>query len=260
VRNNLKIARFACLLSALLVVACFIASVSDQRASAQAPTFTFSGTVTDTTGNAMPDVMVILVSDVAGTQIAFTDQSGNYVLTYAGGVSHRLTILPSKSGFIFNPLLTIFASSGTLSGDEIISFTGTAIPPVVLITPPPILLTQESSLRSLALDSVTLKSEPFGVVNTHNFSTDQRTRISLFAVNAEMVAGEPLSVITAQAEDSLGTVFPLTVEHFGPVPNFNWLKQVVVKLPDELANSVEVSVSIKVRGFASNKVIVKVRP
>ena len=240
--------------------ACLIASVNNQRASAQAPTFTISGAVTDTTGNTMPGVMVIVVSDVAGTQFTFTDQSGNYILTYAGGVSHRLTILPAKSGFIFNPLLTIFATTGTLSGDEIISFTGTAIPPVVLITPPPILLTQESSLRSLALDSVTLKSEPFGVVNTHNISTDQRTRLSLFAVNAEMVPGEPLSVITAQAENSAGTVFPLTVEHFGPVPIFNWLKQVVVKLPDELANSAEVAVSIKVRGVTSNKVVVRVKP
>ncbi len=248
------------MLTAFIVGACFIAGLSNQRAAAQASTFTISGTVTDTTGTAMAGVMVIVVSDVAGTQFTFTDQSGNYVLTYAGGVSRRLTILPSKPGFIFNPLLTIFATSGTLSGDETISFTGTAIPPVVIITPPPILLTQENSLRSLALDSVTLKSEPFGVVNSFNFSNDQRTRLSFFAVNAEILAGEPLSVITAQAENSAGTVFPLTVEHFAPVPNFNWLKQVVVKLPDELANSNEVSVSIKLRGVASNKVIVKVGP
>ena len=222
--------------------------------------FTISGTVTDTTGNAVAAVMVILVSDVAGTQFTFTDQSGKYLLTYAGGVSHSLSILPSKPGFIFNPLLTIFASSGTLSGDETISFTGTAIPPIVIITPPPVLLTQENSLSSLALDSVTLKSEPFGVANTVNFSTDQRTRLSLFVVNAEMVPGEPLSVITAQAENSAGTVFPLTVEHFGPVPNFDYFKQAVVKLPDEIANSNEVRVSIKVRGVASNKVNVKVKP
>ena len=60
-----------------------MASVGHQRATAQTPTtFTISGTVTDSTGAAMPDVAVILLSDVTGTQIAFTDQSGNYVLTY----------------------------------------------------------------------------------------------------------------------------------------------------------------------------------
>jgi hypothetical protein len=42
------------------------------------------------------------------------------------------------------------------------------------------------------------------------------------------------------------------------VPNFGWLKQVVVKLPDEKANSVEVRVSLKLRGTAGNQVIVKV--
>lgn len=55
-------------------------------------------------------------------------------------------------------------------------------------------------------------------------------------------------------------VFPLTVEYFGEVPNFGWLKQVIVKLPDAIANSVEIRVSLKVRGTAGNKVIVKVKP
>src|SRR4029453_18367633 len=83
----------------------------------------------------------------------------------------------------------------------------------------PILLTQESSLSALALDSVTMISEPFGITGTNNFSTDQRTRVSLFAVNVELGAGETSSVITAQAEDSVGQVFPLAVESFGAVPN-----------------------------------------
>ena len=121
------------------------------------------------------------------------------------------------------------------------------------------MLTQENSLRSLALDSVTLLSEPFGVTNIHNFSTDQRTRISLFATNVELDPGEPISVITAQAETST-QIFLLTVEAFRAVPNFPWLKQIVVKLPDEIANSIEVRVSINVRGTASNKVLVKVKP
>jgi hypothetical protein len=36
--------------------------------------------------------------------------------------------------------------------------------------------------------------------------------------------------------------------------------QVVVKLADEIVNSVEVRVSLKVRGTVGNKVIVKVKP
>ena len=115
-------------------------------------------------------------------------------------------------------------------------------------------------MRSLALDSVTFAGEPFGITSIHNFSSDQRGRISLFAVNVELLQGESISAITAQAEDSLGQVYPLTVEAFRAVPNFTWLKQIIVKLPNEIANSNEVRVSIKLRTIDSNKVIVKVKP
>ena len=207
----------------------------------------------------MADVAVVLLSDAAGTKIAFTNQSGNYTLTYAGGVSHNLRITPTKSGFVFNPLAVVFISTSPLFGNLTESFVGTPLP-IQLPFNMPLLMTQENSLRALALDSVTLVSEPFGVTNTYNFSSDQRTRISLFAMNVELDLGEPLSVITAQAENSVGVIFPATVEALRAVPNFTWLKQVVVKLPDEIANSDEVRISINARGIASNKVLVKVKP
>ena len=252
-----KLPRVLCLLIALF----FIAVTGPQRAVAQAPsTFTITGTVTDNTGKAMADAMVIVISDVTGTQFAFTDQSGNYVLTYTGGVSHRLSIMASKSGYTFEPALTIFISSSSLTGNRTQNFVGTPIPIILTIIQTPVLLTQENSLHSLALDSVTWTSEPFGVTNPNNFSTDQHTRISLFAVNLELRQGEPLSTIQAQAETSTGQIFPLTVEYFGAVPNFPWLKQVVVKLPDEIASSNEVNVSVKTGLFTSNTVIVKLKP
>jgi dipeptidyl aminopeptidase/acylaminoacyl peptidase len=222
------------------------------------PTFTISGVVKDGAGHALPGVTMILENDVAGTNITFTDQNGNYVFTYTGGVSHRLAVTPSMPGFIFNPLSFIFVSSGTLSSNFTVSFDGTAS--AVPAFQKPILLTQENSLRALALDSVTWAAEPFGITNLHNFTSDQRTRVSLFAVNIELGQGEPISVLEAQAENSLGQTFPLPIEHFGAVPNFPWLKQIIVKLPDEIANSVEVSVSLKLRGTSGNKVIVKVQP
>jgi dipeptidyl aminopeptidase/acylaminoacyl peptidase len=223
------------------------------------PTFTISGLVTDGAGHGLAGVTMVLLSDVAGTQITFTDQNGNYVFNYGGGVSHRLGVTPSKSGFNFSPLSRIFVSTGTLSGNLLVDpFDGTASSTPGSQTP--ILLTQENSLRALALDSVTQVAEPFGVSNLHNFSSDQRSRVSLFAVNIDLGPGEPTSVIEAQAENSLGQTFPLTIENFGAVPNFPWLKQIIVKLPDEIANSVEVSVSLKLRGTTGNKVIMKVQP
>ena len=82
----------------------------------------------------------------------------------------------------------------------------------------------------------------------------------LFAVNVELGAGETASVIEAQAEGAGGQIFPLTVESFGSVPNFGWLKQIVVKLPDQLAGSNEIRVSLRVRGTVGNTVIVKLTP
>lgn len=238
---------------------CLLIALAATDVAAAQTSFTISGTITNTSGAPMADVAVVLLSDAAGTQIAFTNQSGNYVLTYAAGVSHNLRITPSKSGFVFNPLAVVFISTSPLSGDLTQSFVGTSLP-IQLPFNMPFLMTQENSLRSLALDSVTLMIEPFGVTNIHNFSSDQRTRISLFATNVELDQGEPLSVITAQAETSTFVIFPLTVEAFREVPNFTWLKQIVVKLPDEIANSDEVRVSINARGTASNKVLVKVKP
>lgn len=246
----------------LLIALFFIAGLAQQRAAAQAPqTFTITGTVTDNTGHAMADALVIVISDVTGTQFAFTDQSGNYVLTYAGGVSHQLKILASKSGFTFEPTLTILVSSSSITGNKTQNFVGTPIPIILTIIQAPVLLTQENSLHSLALDSATWASEPFGVSNVHNFSTDQRTRVSLFAVNLELPQGQPLTAIEVTAETSTGQTFPLPVEYFGAVPGFSWLKQIVVKFPDGIANSNEVNVSVKVGLIlTSNKVILKVQP
>ena len=224
-------------------------------APSPSPSWTISGTVTDSTGKGLVDVTMILQNSTADTQIIFTDQNGNYAFRYSGGNS--LFVTPSKRGFAFNPASTGFVSSFGVTGDHTASFTGTPSPITVGI---PILLAWQSPQRAIALDSVTMTSEPFAITNTRNFSIDQRTRISLLAVNVELAAGEPLSVIQAQAEDSLGQVFPLTVEYFGVVPNFPWLKQVIVKLPDEIANKVEVRVSLKVHGLTGNKVIIRVSP
>jgi hypothetical protein len=121
----------------------------------------------------------------------------------------------------------------------------------------PKLLTEEGTGRAIVLDSVTWLREPFPVVTTHNFSLDARTRIVLFATHVNLTPGENIS---AQAEDSQNRVFPLTVEFVGKVPRFDWLTQVIVKLPDELAIAGEVRVSINVRGISSNKVPLSIGP
>jgi uncharacterized protein (TIGR03437 family) len=120
-------------------------------------------------------------------------------------------------------------------------------------------LLADANNRAIALDSVSFVRDPFAVFAALNFGSDQRTRVMLFAVGLELMPGESISVVTAQAEDSGHRIYPLTVEYAGKVPSFDWLTQVNVRLPDGLAGAGDVLVSVSVRGVVSNRVIVGIR-
>lgn len=126
-------------------------------------------------------------------------------------------------------------------------------------TDAPVLRTEPGSNRAVALDSVTLLRDPFPVTNEHNFSADQRTRVTLFATGLTLAGGETFSSVSVRAEDAAGELHTLPVEYVGEVPGFEWLVQVVVKLPDSLAGAGDVQVSIGLRGETSNKGLVSVR-
>ena len=85
---------------------------------------------------------------------------------------------------------------------------------------------------------------------------DQRTRIMVFAIGLALMPGEAASVVTAQAEDSAHTIHPVTIEYIGR-PNFDWLTQVNLRLPDGLPPSGDLWGSISLRGAASNRVLVR---
>ena len=101
--------------------------------------------------------------------------------------------------------------------------------------------------------------DPFSVVAAHNFSPDLRTRVMLFARNAALLPGEDSSIVTAQAEDSQHKIYPLKVEFVGTVPGYDWLTEVVVKLPDELISAGDVWVSINLRGQSSNQALISIK-
>ncbi|MCM3869451.1 MAG: hypothetical protein ND895_01970 [Pyrinomonadaceae bacterium] len=125
----------------------------------------------------------------------------------------------------------------------------------------PILLTEENSQRAIALDSVTHVRDPLPVVALNNFmlGRDPRTRVALFGINLDLLPGENASAVTAQARDSLSRNYSLRVEAVGKVPTQDWLTQVVVRLPDELANAGDVWISIKLHGQTSNEVLFGVK-
>ena len=124
----------------------------------------------------------------------------------------------------------------------------------------PVLYTEANSQRAIALDSVNLLCDPFPIDTTYNFSSDHRTRIILFASNLVLNAGEDSSLVTAQAQDSQATSYPLTVEFVGDVPGHAGLTEVVVKFSDQLPRGGNLWVSISLRGVASNQAIITMKP
>lgn len=122
----------------------------------------------------------------------------------------------------------------------------------------PVLRTESGSNHALALDSVTFLTDPFSVTNDLNFSADHRTRIILFATNLTLAPGEPFSSVSVKAEDAGGGIHDLPVEYAGVVPGFEWVTQVVVKLPDSPIHAGNIQVSIN-HGNTSNKAAISIK-
>jgi len=133
---------------------------------------------------------------------------------------------------------------------------------LVPVNPPPapVLLTRTDNQRAVAVDSVTLMREPFTVTPTdHLVRADPRTRLTVLAYNLELRNGETSAVITARARDAHDVVYDLPIETIKDVPNYSWIKQVTVKLPDELKASGEVSIWVNLRGVASNSALINIQ-
>jgi len=105
----------------------------------------------------------------------------------------------------------------------------------------PVLVSHPDSTRAIAFDSVTRTREPFTTT----------TRIMLFAMKLVLPPGETL---TADAEDAQHSVYPMTVEYVGPVPDNPWVSSVVIRVPENLPETGDVLVRIKYRDVASNRV------
>ncbi|HEX5703849.1 MAG TPA: hypothetical protein VFX97_11660 [Pyrinomonadaceae bacterium] len=130
---------------------------------------------------------------------------------------------------------------------------------------PPVLLSYlnrqfEYTGKATALESVSLMSEPFAVTSPQNlFSTDQRTRLTLFGYNLELKDGEIPAVITVEAIDSQNVTYVLPVEAVNEVPDFNWITQVTVCLTDDLRGRGDLSLAVKLRSVKSNQLPIAMR-
>jgi len=126
-------------------------------------------------------------------------------------------------------------------------------------TPAPFITTEPNTDSAIALDSVSSMRDPFPLTTPFNFSADGRTRLSLFVMNLELQAGENAASVTARLEDASLKTYPLTVEFVGKVPNFDWLTEVIVRLPSDTPSAQTLWVSVSLRGQTSNKARIRMK-
>ncbi|MCM3871876.1 MAG: carboxypeptidase regulatory-like domain-containing protein [Pyrinomonadaceae bacterium] len=121
-------------------------------------------------------------------------------------------------------------------------------------TRPLVLISETTSTRAIALESITFAGQPFPVTSLISWGPDQRTRVIVFVLNLQLQPGEALGNVTADAEDGTHIHYPLDVESVEPVPSQPWMSAVYLRLSDQMGNQGDVLVRIRHQGRASNRV------
>src|SRR5712692_1896743 len=134
-------------------------------------------------------------------------------------------------------------------------------------TNPPVLISDSVSTRAVAFESVTQRPEPFALTSSVSFAADNRTRVEIFAMNLDVLAGEGVSAFSADAQDTAGNHYPLNVEYVGQVPpafdglnttDFRGIYMIVVRLNDAMGDLGDVLVRLNLHGLSTNRVRVAI--
>jgi Concanavalin A-like lectin/glucanases superfamily len=121
-------------------------------------------------------------------------------------------------------------------------------------TRPLVLISETTSTRAIALESITFASEPFPVTSLISWNTDPRTRVIFFALNLQLQPGEEIGSVAADVEDEAHNHYPLVVESVEPVSGQEWMSAVRVRFNDQMGDLGDVLVRISHQGRASNRV------
>jgi hypothetical protein len=125
----------------------------------------------------------------------------------------------------------------------------------------PVLLTEQSSDRAIALDLVTHMRDPFSLINPYNLSTNLRRRVDLFVWRLGLLPNDNASNVIVVAEDDQGRTYNLVVEYVGALDGLGEVTQVVVRLPDSVAGAPrDLWLKVGVRGPFSNSAVIIVMP
>ncbi|HSE24696.1 MAG TPA: DUF1800 domain-containing protein [Pyrinomonadaceae bacterium] len=122
----------------------------------------------------------------------------------------------------------------------------------------PKLISQSTSTRAVAFESVTMRAEPFPLTSTVAYSTDTRTRICFFAMDLELLPNEGANAFSSDIQDASGKVYPLQIEYAGKVPGFTGITMFIVRLSDDIGDVGDVLLRLNLHGVASNRVRVAI--
>ena len=216
---------------------------------------TTAATFTVSLSNASHQTITVNYATADNTATAGIDySSASGMLTFTPGqtsqpvnVSINVDLL-NEADLTFNVNLSA-ATNATIADNQALG--------TIVDDDAPILATEQSSQRAIALDAVTFARDPFLITNPFYLGTSQRTRVLLFATNLKLTPG---LVVTAQAVDSQMMSHTLDVESVSGLPIFTGFAQVVVKLPDGISTAGDLQVTITVHGKTSNVVLVGVTP
>ena len=114
--------------------------------------------------------------------------------------------------------------------------------------------------RAVALDSVIVTRDPFSLLNPFNLGgADQRRRISLFVWHLGLLPEDTVANLIVTAEDGVGGVYDLPVEHINAVTDLSDVTQIIVRLPDNVVGAPrDLSVKVQLRGPATNSAVIKI--
>jgi glucose/arabinose dehydrogenase len=186
--------------------------------------------------------------------------SGTATLTYQW--QRNQVNISGATSPTYNIAATVAADNGTKFRCIVMNSFGTATSNEATLTVqplPPALVTEEDSDVAVALNAANWFRDPFPLTDQFSFSSDNRTRVTLFATNLTLVGNEDASSVTARAEDAQLNVYPLTVEYVGAVPGFSWLTEVVVVLPGNLPTGQSVLISVTWHAQTSNKARIRIK-
>ncbi|HET6978868.1 MAG TPA: Calx-beta domain-containing protein [Pyrinomonadaceae bacterium] len=206
--------------------------------------------------NASSKQITVQFETVDGSAKSTSDYgAGQGTLLWAPGIINRVVSVPVAGDVLVEPDENFFVNLTNPTGATIADSQGVG---TIQNDDFPVLVLEENSQRAAALELNTLLRDPFPLLSAFNFGPDLRTRISLYALNLTLLAGEDASAVVVTAEDDLGFVQSLQVESVSVVANEPTLSQIVVRLPESVNNSAQLNLKVTLRGQTSNIGVIRI--